>query len=105
FLSEISNISIGGDPISVTDQLPDSVKELAVSALHAVPGLEHGAVDLITAARDGSGEKGIILELNPRAQIGELTFPEPGDANDVPAANIDYYFTETTYQKTSRLDL
>src|SRR5699024_711052 len=42
FLSEISNISIGGDPISVTDQLPDSVKELAVSALHAVPGLEHG---------------------------------------------------------------
>src|SRR5699024_10087409 len=42
FLSEISNISIGGDPISVTDTIPDSVKNLAVKALHAVPGLEHG---------------------------------------------------------------
>lgn len=105
FLSEISNISIGGDPISVTDQLPDSVKELAVSALHAVPGLEHGAVDLIIDARDGSGEKGIILELNPTAQIGGLLFPEQGDANDVPAAIIDYYFPETKNQKTSGVQL
>src|SRR5699024_7210287 len=56
-LSEISNISIGGDPISVTDELPEAVKETAVRALHAVPGLEHGAVALIIDARDGSGEK------------------------------------------------
>src|SRR5699024_6347673 len=100
FLSEISNISIGGDPISVTDELPHAVKEKAVSALRAVPGLEHGAVDLIIDSRDGSGEKVSVLELNPTAQIGGLLFPEQGKANDVPAAIIDYYFPETKgYQK------
>src|SRR5699024_9095743 len=104
-LSEISNISIGGDPISVTDELPEAVKETAVRALHAVPGLEHGAVDLIIDARDGSGEKVSVLELNPTAQIGGLLFPEQGKANDVPSAIIDYYFPETKGYTLPNMDL
>lgn len=105
FLSEISNVSIGGDPISVTNDLPESINQLAVQAMHSVPGLEHGAVDLIIDARDGSGDKAFILELNPTAQIGGLLFPEQGKANDVPAAIIDYYFPETKEQKTSNVQL
>ena len=91
YLLEISNISRGGDPISMTDELPDVIKETAVKAIQAIPGLTHGAVDLII---DESGQ-GIVLELNPTAQIGGLVFPMYGKPNDIPAAIIDYYFPET----------
>src|SRR5699024_7070090 len=95
FLTEISNISTGGDPVSVTGALPKEVEEAAVRALHTIPGLEHGAVDLIIDDRKPVEEAATILELNPTAQIGGLLYPVQGKANDVAAAIIDYYFPET----------
>lgn len=95
YLSDKCNISIGGDPIDVFDELSDEMKELAVKALRAIPGLVHGAVDLmIEKAKDGR-EKGYIIELNPTAQLGGLLFPLKGTPRDVPKAIIDYYFPET----------
>lgn len=95
FLSEKSNISIGGDPINVTNELPDEITSTAVRALQAIPGLTHGAVDLIIDSRKSIEEAATIIELNPTAQIGGLLFPVEGKASDVPSAIIDYYFPET----------
>lgn len=94
FLREKSNISTGGDPIDVTDQLPDAVKQVAVDAVKAIPGLLHGGVDIII---DDSkpGLHAYVIELNPTAQIGGILFPLEGQARDIPAAIIDYYFPET----------
>ena len=94
FLNGVSNVSKGGDPIGVTDELPIEVKDLAVQALHIIPGLEHGAVDVIFDASNPAVDA-TVLELNPTAQIGGLLFPAAGKASDVPAAIIDYYFPET----------
>ncbi|WP_017185325.1 ATP-grasp domain-containing protein, partial [Alkalibacillus haloalkaliphilus] len=77
YLTDKSNISIGGDPISVTDELPQSVKDVAVAAVKAIPGLVHSAVDLIVD-RSGDQVEGVVLELNPTAQIGGLVFPMKG---------------------------
>jgi len=95
FLLEKSNISIGGDPISVMDELPNEVKNLAVKAIQAIPGLAHGAVDMIVDLDKPADEAGVIIELNPTSQLGGLLFPVKGQAQDVPAAIIDYYFPET----------
>lgn len=95
FLSEKSNISIGGDPINVTNELPDEITATAVRALQAIPGLTHGAVDLIIDSRKQLEEAATIIELNPTAQIGGLLFPVEGKASDVPSAIVDYYFPET----------
>lgn len=95
FLTKKSNISLGGDPINVTDQLPKEVKDTAVRALRAIPGLTHGAVDLIVDSRKDISEAATIIELNATAQLGGLLFPVVGKASDVPAAIIDYYFPET----------
>ncbi|WP_374724687.1 acylphosphatase [Calidifontibacillus erzurumensis] len=99
YLTAKSNISIGGDPIDVLDTLSEIIKETAVKALNAIPGLPHGAVDLIF---DETKEEGVVLEINPTAQIGSLLFPLVGQARDVPAAIIDYYFPETKGIKTDR---
>lgn len=91
-LLDKTNISIGGDPVDVFDTIPDEVKEVAINALHSVPGLTHGAVDLMIHKDTG---KPFVLELNPTANLGGLLFPIEGKARDIPKAIIDYYFPET----------
>ncbi|GAB3058607.1 acylphosphatase [Virgibacillus ainsalahensis] len=95
FLSDKSNISLGGDPVDVLDELPVQVKETAIQALKAVPGLEHGAVDLIVHSNKNPEEAGFVIELNPTSQLGGILFPMKGKPRDIPAAIMDYYFPET----------
>ncbi|HEX6593684.1 MAG TPA: acylphosphatase [Bacillota bacterium] len=96
FLSTKGNISIGGDPIDVLDDLPTDIKQMAVNALQAIPGLGHGAVDLIVDFDSTETDRAVVLEINPTAQIGGILYPIQGKARDVPAAIIDYYFPETS---------
>ncbi|MFA1821448.1 ATP-grasp domain-containing protein [Virgibacillus oceani] len=95
FLSKKSNISSGGDPVDVLDELSEEIKEIAINALKAVPGLEHGAVDLIINSDELNEEASYVLELNPTAQIGSILYPLKGKSRDVPHVIIDYYFPET----------
>ena len=71
------------------------MKRTAVEALQAIPGLTHGAVDLIVEKDESGNETGYVIELNPTAQIGGILFPFKGQPRDVPKAIIDYYFPET----------
>lgn len=103
FLREKSNISLGGDPIDVIDKLHPDIKNTAVQALNAVPGLVHGGVDLIVDEnKPMSSASAVVLELNPTAQIGSLLYPMEGHAQDIPSAIIDYYFPETKKIKKER---
>ncbi len=96
FLTDKSNVSIGGDPVDVLDELSEKVKETAVKALRAIPDLYHGAVDLIIEENEDAQQEVVIIELNPTAQIGALLYPMQGKSRDVPAAIIDFYFPETS---------
>lgn len=95
YLSDISNISIGGDPIDVYDEISDELKNTAVQALKAIPGLIQGAVDLMVHTDEAGKESAYVIELNPTSQLGGILFPIDGKSRDVPAAIIDYYFPET----------
>lgn len=99
-LNEKNNISIGGDSTDVFEQLTEAMKKTAIQALQAVDGLTHGAVDLLIDQND----EPYVLELNPTSQIGSLVFPMHGEARDVPAKIVDYYFPETK-NTTHRSDL
>lgn len=102
YLSDISNISIGGDPIDVFEELSDSIKATAVQALQAIPGLVQGAVDLMVHTDDTDKETAYVIELNPTSQLGGILFPIQGKSRDVPAAIIDYYFPETKEIKVEK---
>jgi D-alanine-D-alanine ligase-like ATP-grasp enzyme/acylphosphatase len=92
FLTERSNISTGGDPVDITETLTPEIKEMAIRALNAVPGLVQGAIDMIVNKETNSG---VVLEINSKAEISLHTFPAEGEARDMPAHIIDYYFPET----------
>lgn len=93
-LREKTNVSIGGDPIDVTDEIGKEYKQIAIDAVKAIPGLYHAGVDIIID--DESKEKrAVVLEINATAQIGGILFPLRGKARNIPKAIIDYYFPET----------
>lgn len=94
-LREKTNVSIGGDPIDVTDEIDDELKQIAINAIKAIPGLYHAGVDIIVNDEEGKNRTAVVLEINATAQIGGILFPLRGKARNIPAAIIDYYFPET----------
>lgn len=92
FLRKISNVSAGGDPVDVTDQLTVKQKKIAIEAVKAIPGLTHCGVDMMISDDNDSG---VVLEINTSPGIGSHLFPIEGNARDIPKALIDYYFPET----------
>lgn len=100
-LSDKTNISLGGDPVDVLDEIADDVKEEAIKAIQLIPGLHHGAVDLIV--HQGTG-KVYIIEINPTAQLGGLLYPIQGKGRDIPKAIIDFYFPETKNKDTAEIN-
>ncbi|GEL08350.1 acylphosphatase [Salisediminibacterium halotolerans] len=102
YLREKTNVSSGGDPIDVTDEMDDYYKQIAIDAIQAVEGLHHGGVDIIVDQSKPKEKSAAVIELNPTAQIGGILYPLRGKARDIPKAIIDYYFPETKGIDTSK---
>lgn len=85
-----SNISAGGDPIDATDQLSQSVKDVAINAIKSIPGLAHAGVDVIVGKDDV-----FVIEINGTADISMHIFPMQGEPRNVPEHIMDFYFPDT----------
>src|SRR5699024_8221883 len=92
YLREKSNLSTGGESVDVTDALTDEIKEIAINAGKAIPGLKHYGVDMIVS---DDRKEGVILEVNTRPGLGGHLFPGEGKPRDFAKEIIDYYFPET----------
>lgn len=92
FLSSKNNISTGGDPVDITDEVSDHIKQIAVDAVKAMPDLPNAGVDLLV---DFDKKEAVVIEINTQASIRSHLFPLTGEPRDVPKEIIDYYFPET----------
>src|SRR5699024_4255472 len=90
-LREKTNVSIGGDPIDVTDEIDDGLKKIAIATVNATRGLYKHGVDIIVNDETGGKRTAVVREMNATAQIGGILFPLRGKARNIPAAIIDYY--------------
>ena len=68
---EVSSVSIGGEPWQCLETAPAEVREIAVAAAAALPGLSWGGVDIMV---DENG-KAYVLEINTNAAIGTVVYP------------------------------
>ncbi len=79
-LRSVSNIMQGGDSIDMTDLVHPSVKEIAVQAVNAIPGLGFAGVDFmstdITTAQ--TPDTYIIVEINSSPGLCIHEFPYEG---------------------------
>src|SRR5690625_3542408 len=52
YLKSKNNISAGGDPIDVTDEVSDEIKQVAIDGVKAIPNLPHAGVDLMVRSEE-----------------------------------------------------
>lgn len=90
YLKGESNISAGGDSVDVTDNIRSEVREVAIAAVKAIPGLNHAGVDMIVNEKDA-----VVIEINSTGSTALHTFPLYGESQNVAEKIIDYYFPET----------
>lgn len=95
YLREKSNASAGGDSINVTDRVSDESKQLAISAIKAIPGISHGGVDILLREPFTDNETATLIEINQSAEIGLHLYPAYGRAAYPPHDIIDCYFPES----------
>ena len=96
YLRYKANASAGGDVVDALDALPGNVKEAAVEAVRAIPGLSAAGVDILYNPNLSDDEDYFrVIELNSRAHFGGIMYPTVGTGRDVPKAVIDAYFPES----------
>lgn len=76
-LSGSCSLSQGGDSIDVLDELHPTIKDAAIRAVKAVPGLAFCGVDFLLEdhAQPLDGQEAGICELNAHAAIGNCEYP------------------------------
>lgn len=81
FLRKVSNIAKGGDSIDVTDTTHQSVKDIALKAINAIPGLDFAGVDLMTTniEREQTPDTHTIIEINSSPGFCIQEFPFLGN--------------------------
>ena len=96
-LNGVANLHQGGESLDVTDLLAEPVKELAVRAVRAIPGLGVAGVDLMVRSLDDTAGA-VVLEANTSANISVHHRPAYGRAIDVGAAIVDAMLERHTLQ-------
>lgn len=92
YLKSKNNISAGGDPSDITDELSDNLKKIAVNAVKSLPSTAQAGVDLLVNTVNNTA---VVIEINSQPSIRTHLFPMQGEARDVPKEIIDFYFPET----------
>ena len=104
FLRNKCNASAGGDPIDATEDIPDKVKDIAIQAIKAIPGLQHGGVDVLYNI-DNPDVPCVVIEINAKAMICGHLYPLEGKRRETISDLIDYYFPESCANKGMNKDL
>lgn len=86
YLRSAANLSAGGDNIDVTDETHDSLKEIAVRAKNALPGIELVGIDLLIESHSVPASEQVvnICEINSTPGVSAHEYPMFG--NPQPAA-------------------
>ncbi|WP_162301585.1 acylphosphatase [Nesterenkonia muleiensis] len=76
-LANSANLSQGGDSFEIADEMHPSIKELAVKAVQAVPGLGFCGLDMLIEdhRKPVWEQRCTVIELNAHAAIGSAQYP------------------------------
>ncbi|MFH1959270.1 MAG: hypothetical protein ABIJ22_03020 [Patescibacteria group bacterium] len=81
YLRRVSNVSQGGAAIDFTDKVHSSVKEIALKAINAVPGLSFAGIDFLSKdiTKKQTQDSYIIIEINDSPGFDIHDFPYEGE--------------------------
>ena len=96
YLRNVSNVSMGGDSVDVTDSISEYMIDVARRIWKAFPDRAIYGVDLITEDISRHAPDYAVIEVNNRPMLNPLHgAPIKGLGRDVVAKIVDYIFPET----------
>ena len=96
-LSAISNISFGAETANVSDLISDEIKETALRAVAAIPGLFTGGVYLIVNGLHDREPK--VLEVNSFPHATSFIYPTYGESINPIAQYLDAYYAQLKFSQ------
>ena len=92
-LRTVGNLSKGGDNVDVTAETHPSLKDAAVAAVAAIPGLEHAGVDILLAnhEQDVHSQEVNIIEVNACPGMSAHHFPVAGKPQAVARSTVRHH--------------
>lgn len=106
-----ANLSQGGDSFEVADELHPTIKDLAVKAVEAIPGLGFCGLDMLIEDHTKSidEQRVTVIELNAHAAIGSAQYPMWGPPSDVAhtflKATADYHGIDLPEERKTWLSM
>lgn len=91
-LSAISNISFGAETANITDIISDEIKDTALKAVAAIPGLYTGGVDIMVNGLDD--DKPRVLEVNSFPHATSFIYPTYGTSINPIAHYLDSFYAQ-----------
>ena len=90
WLSEVANLSQGGESYEVTDSTHESILALAVKAVQAIPGLRYAGLDILLAdhTAPADAQELTIVEVNSVPMLNMHHFPMYGPSREVAATLV-----------------
>lgn len=79
-LTDISNLTLGGESIDITDTISEEIITMAINAIASIPGLHSGGVDMMT--EDYKGQEAFIIEINTNANHTMHHIPLKGEPRE-----------------------
>lgn len=95
-----NKVTLDGDPLDATDDLPHIAKEVSIQAVKAITGLDLCGLDIIVNSNNTSVT---VIEMNTRPMLGLHVFPFEGIPRDVISPIIDHYFPNTKNKESTNL--
>lgn len=95
-IRETSNISTGGDSIDFTNQAHESMKNIAVKAINAIPGLAFAGIDIMTndITKSQTNNSYGVIEINGSPGIFPQYMPYLGKSQPTPLEFLKVLFPE-----------
>ena len=95
-LREVSNVMAGGDAYDVTDEIHQSVAEIALKTIRAIPGMNLVGIDFMTTdiTKDQSTQSHTIIEVNSAPEFDMHDIPMHGKKRNIAKAIVLMMFPE-----------
>lgn len=91
-LSAISNISFGAETANITDIISEEIKDTALKAVAAIPGLYTGGVDIMVRSLDDDTPR--VLEVNSFPHATSFIYPTYGESINPVARYLDSFYAQ-----------
>lgn len=91
-LISVSNTSLGGEMIDITEVVSQEIKDIAINALAALPDMVSGGVDIMMESFDDSNPA--VIEINAFPLLQSTIYPTYG-----PSTDPQTYFLNSFYSR------